>query len=67
MRTTSLGPGRTHLGELPGALITGVYLAQFYNPTPEAATLLRDTMSDVWLAASPEARTIGPLRRCWCW
>jgi ubiquinol-cytochrome c reductase cytochrome b subunit len=33
-------------------LVTGVYLAQFYNPVPEAANQsLRDTMSDVWLGS----------------
>jgi quinol-cytochrome oxidoreductase complex cytochrome b subunit len=33
-------------------MITGVYLAQFYNPVPEAANQsLRETMSDVWLGS----------------
>lgn len=33
-------------------LITGVYLAQFYNPMPEAANQsVRETMSDVWLGS----------------
>jgi quinol-cytochrome oxidoreductase complex cytochrome b subunit len=33
-------------------LVTGIYLAQFYNPVPEAANQsVRDIMSDVWLGA----------------
>jgi len=33
-------------------LVTGVYLAQFYNPMPEAANQsVRDTMTGVWLGS----------------